>query len=151
MTGYDPKACRAKIVEYCEWGIHNERLIHYSEVRPIPETHPKILPLTTDCSGFATLAYKFAGAPDPNGRNYDGYGYTGTMMQHGELVERPEPGDLILYGEYPGHHVVIVMEIWHGAWIVCSHGQENGPRREFQHLEQLSQPGPRTIRSYLPR
>lgn len=140
---------REKIVAYCEWGIAHADQIHYAQVRPMP-SRAKQLPLVTDCSGFATLAYKFAGAPDPNGLDYNGTGYTGTQMNHGRQVQNPKPGDLIFYGEKPGHHVVIYLYEWHGAWICCSHGQEIGPLRILQHREEVAQPGPRTIRTYLP-
>lgn len=141
---------RQKIVAYAEWGIAHAGRIHYSQTRPIPAV-PKKLPLITDCSGFATLAYKYAGAPDPNGHKYNGTGFTGDQMKHGVKVKSPLPGDLIFYGAWPGHHVVIFMYEWHGAWVCCSHGQEIGPLRVLQHREEVAQPGPRTIRSYLPR
>ena len=35
------------------------------------------LPLTTDCSGFVTVCYFLAGAPDPNGLDYSGEGLGG--------------------------------------------------------------------------
>ncbi len=142
---------RDGIVAYCEWGIQNAAQIHYGQVRPMPVKTPKRLPLITDCSGFATLAYKSAIAPDPNGANYSGYGFTGTLMKHGTKVTVPLPGDLIFYGVWPGHHVVVMMEVWHGAWIVCSHGQEIGPLRVLQAREQAAQPAPLSIRSYVPR
>ncbi len=150
---------RKNIVAYCTWGIANAARIHYAQVRPIPLATPKKLPLVTDCSGFATLAYKQAGGTNPNtGKAFtatdflpNSVMYTGTMMRHGKLVAVPLPGDLIFYGEWPGHHVVVFMYEWHGAWVCCSHGQEIGPLRILQHREEIAQPGPRTIRSYLPR
>lgn len=51
----------------------------------------------SDCSSFATLAYKDAGAPDPNGRGFDGYGYTGSMQGRGSPCN-PKPGALAFYG-----------------------------------------------------
>lgn len=141
---------REKIVDYCEWGIANQAQIHYGQVRPIP-AKPRKLPLVTDCSGFATLAYKWAGAPDPNGRDYNGTGYTGTLLAHGDQVAAPLPGDLIIFGEAPGHHVTVYMETWHGAWVTCSHGTELGPVRILNHQESLHQHRPYQVRSYLPR
>jgi cell wall-associated NlpC family hydrolase len=145
-----PTEIRAGIVEYCQWACVNERQIHYAQSRPMPKK-PRSLPYFTDCSGFATLAYQDAGAPNPNGgRYYDGYGYTGTMMQNGDEVKIPYPGDLIIYGKYPGHHVVVYLYTWHGAWIVASHGGEYGPIKVLQHREEISQPSPKMIRRYLP-
>lgn len=147
---------RAAIVDYCEWGIANAANIHYSQ-GPERLSHlgkPRTLPAATDCSGFATLAYKDAGAPNPNrmdGLWLPGPAFTGTMLRAGKKVTTPQPGDLLIYGDWPGHHVVIFMEEWHGAWIVCSHGQEIGPLAMRQHREQLYQGCKPEIRSYLPR
>lgn len=141
---------RTRILNYCDWGFKNARQIHYAQVRPIPLEHPHALPLYTDCSGFATLAYKWAGAPDPNGNHFNGWGYTGTMLQHGVEVQEPKPGDLIIFGASPGRHVTIYLETWHGAWVTCSHGQEIGPIRILNHREELAQGVPFTVRSYLP-
>jgi hypothetical protein len=51
----------------------------------------------SDCSSFATLCYKDAGCPDPNGRGYDGYGYTGSLQGRGKVCN-PKPGALAFYG-----------------------------------------------------
>lgn len=107
--------------------------------------------MTTDCSGWVTACYRWAGAPDPSHLNYRWVGWTGTLLEHGVKVASPMPGDLIIYGPPPGHHVVVYMETWHGAWIVCSHGGEHGPVEELQHREQIVQPTPMQVRSYLPR
>ena len=121
---------RAKIVANAEWGIHNEPRIHYAETRPIPDLHnPHKLPLTTDCSGFATLCYKWAGAPDPNGLGYDGQGYTGTLLNHMHHIQphEVEPGDLVVFGGGTGHHVCVALDKG-GHWL-ASHGSESGPIR----------------------
>lgn len=123
---------RAAIVAYARWACLpvNEPRIHYKQIRPIPlaDGKAKRLPLSTDCSGFVTIACYYAGAPDPNGLNYSGAGYTGTLRKH--LKEIPlaaaQPGDLIIYGPGTGHHVVIVVESAADP-LVCSHGVERGP------------------------
>lgn len=146
---------RQRIVDFCEWGVENQPGIHYAQVRPIPirPVAVKRTPIVTDCSGFATMAYRYAGAPDPNGNKYNGQGYTGTLLKNGNAVKTPMPGDLLIYGPPggTGDHVVIYMYTWHGAWIVCSHGQEIGPLRMFQHKEEMFQGYKPMIRSYLPR
>lgn len=147
---------RDKIVANCEWGIKNQAQIHYS-MGPVRDDwlskKARALPMTTDCSGFTTAMFKWAGAPDPCGLGYKWVGSTRQMLNNraGRKVATPLPGDLIIYGEYPGHHVVIFMYVWHGAWVVCSHGQESGPAKELQHWEEVSQAPPLQIRSYLPR
>jgi cell wall-associated NlpC family hydrolase len=60
----------------------------------------------SDCSSWVTSAYKSAGLSDPNGTGFTG-GFTGTLYEHGHAVNQAnlKPGDLIIYGAAPGHHV----------------------------------------------
>ena len=116
---------RQKIVAAARWGIANEPRIHYGEIRPIPLG--RTLPLTTDCSGFVTVCYYLAGAPDPNGLGYSGAGWTGTLLRHLPDTDRPAAGDVVVWGAYPGHHCAVVLELDHGDPLLCSHGQEHGP------------------------
>jgi cell wall-associated NlpC family hydrolase len=144
---------REKIVEYALWGCHNEPQIHYKQSRPIDGLdHPKKLPLNTDCSGFATDCYKWAGGPDPNGRAFSGAGWTGDMMSHGKSVAKSalKPGDLVLYGGAPAHqHVCIVVETGADPMLV-SHGQEKGPFEVSLSKESEAHAGqPVILRSYL--
>jgi hypothetical protein len=86
------------------------------------------LPLTTDCSGFVTLCYYLAGAPDPNGSRYSGYGWTGTLLRHLTAVGPVDvrQGDVVVWGAYPGRHCAIVLEADEDP-LLCSHGMERGP------------------------
>ena len=115
---------RRKIVAAARWGLANEPRIHYGEARPFPLA--RRLPLTTDCSGFATLCYFLAGAPDPNGLGYSGEGWTGTLLRHLARTELPRAGDLVVWGAYPGHHCAVVLEPGEDP-LLCSHGRERGP------------------------
>ena len=115
---------RQKIVAAARWGIETEPRIHYGEVRPFPLS--RSLPLTTDCSGFVTLCYYLAGAPDPNGLGYSGQGWTGTLLTHLRRTERPRAGDVVVWGVYPGRHCALVLEPGDDP-LLCSHGQEHGP------------------------
>jgi cell wall-associated NlpC family hydrolase len=84
------------------------------------------LPLTTDCSGFVTLCYRAAGAPDPNASGYNGQGYTGTLLKYGAKVSKPIPGDVVVFGAAPGHHAALVVKGGTDPMTV-SHGSEAGP------------------------
>lgn len=78
--------------------------------------------ITCDCSGYVTYCWSWAGAPDPNGLNYDGQGYTGTELTHNQHIaiilssnqeikrEEARPGDLVVYGPGNGEHVAIIIE-----------------------------------------
>jgi hypothetical protein len=74
----------------------------------IPEAKHRL-----DCSSTVTLIYKEANYPDPNKREYDGYGFTGSLWPHGEHVSSVQPDDLVFYGwnsEYdaPSHVAISV-------------------------------------------
>jgi cell wall-associated NlpC family hydrolase len=124
-------ALREKIVAGALWGTDNEPSIHYAQSRPIDGIgDPRKLPLTTDCSGFATDLYQWSGAPDPNGSEFNGQGFTGTMLQHCKPITKTaaRPGDLVVFGSYPGTHVVVLVEPGTESDPLCvSHGQEVGP------------------------
>lgn len=117
---------RAEIVEVARWGIRMQARIHYAEVRPMPLRRE--LPLATDCSGFATLCYFLAGAPDPNGLEYIGQGYTGTLLRHLPHVGTGDirRGDIVVWGRYPGNHCAVVLEPGDDP-LLASHGSEQGP------------------------
>ena len=86
------------------------------------------LPLTTDCSGFVTVCYFLAGAPDPNGRGYDGEGWTATLLDRMTAIAQDDvqAGDVVVFGDYPGRHAAIVLEAGDDP-LLASHGQERGP------------------------
>lgn len=121
------KGPRTKIVEFCKFYTDHAAEVHYAQIRPMPlaAAKAKQLPLTTDCSGFATCAYYYAGAPDPNGLGYNGQGYTGTLYAHCKHISAADakPGDLVEFGGSPGSHVVV----YAGGGMCWSHGQEAGP------------------------
>ena len=77
----------------------------YSETRPYPNSLNSN-PCATDCSGFVILCYKMAGLPDPNGTNYNGSGFTGSLIQQGVSVPRPNIGDLAFW-QNPDHVALV--------------------------------------------
>ncbi|RKH88982.1 hypothetical protein D7Y21_12650 [Corallococcus sp. AB045] len=121
-----PAVLRTKIVAEGLWGAANQDQIHYAQIRPIDGLRLRHkLPLNIDCSGFVTLCYKWAGAPDPNGNRYSGAGYTGTLEAH--MLHIPltqvQPGDLCLW---QGKHVSLVIQVGEDPLLI-SHGSESGP------------------------
>jgi hypothetical protein len=107
----------------------------YEEVRPIPfAAFNAVLDgkggtVVTDCSGLATCCYKRAGAPDPNANGYDGAGFTGTMLATLPAIplSSARPGDLAVFGAFPGKHVVVIVGT--GADPLCvSHGGPGDPK-----------------------
>jgi cell wall-associated NlpC family hydrolase len=149
---------RHGIVAAARWGIANRGLIHYT-MGPArsgwlfqhPPVKPPKLPISTDCSGYATLCYWTAGADDPNGLHYQELGYTGTLLNHCRLIDPKHalPGDLIVYGPGTGHHVAVILGAdGAGNVEVGSHGDEHGPVEILNYLEAAAQPHPvRWLRS----
>ena len=106
--------------------------------------------ITTDCSGLATCCYFRAGAPDPNGLDYNGQGFTGTMLNHLPPIplNRAQGGDLAVFGAFPGHHVVVLLTGGEDPMCV-SHGGEGDPKMApLSHFEGL---GPMSILRGVPR
>jgi hypothetical protein len=99
------------IVDAAKLAMSRKELYRYGQRRPMPSglfegaTHIRgpggghDEPVVIDCSAFVILCYKAAGAPDPTGRGYDGYGYTRTLWANGKRTNDPQPGDLAFYGD----------------------------------------------------
>lgn len=122
------------MVANCRWAIAHRDGFRYEQVRPIPAGLPRRqLPVTTDCSGFVTLMAQWSGIDDPNGRGYNGEGYTGTLLEHlpAAALGRTRPGDIAVFGRFPGVHCAVLLE--GGARVadpaVASHGVPGDPRR----------------------
>jgi hypothetical protein len=90
---------------------------------------PIAWPVTTDCSGFVTLCCYTAGMADPNGVNYSGNGYTGTLLSHNPHITAAQvvPGDAVVYGPGAGWHTAIVVEVHGPDILTVSHGQQGDP------------------------
>lgn len=142
---------RAQIIAYARWGVKNEPVIHYAQIRPMPLNQR--LPMWTDCSGFATLCYYLAKGPDPNGMKFDGYGYTGTMLDHGQFIYLAEAkiADLVIWGESPGHHVALISNVDNSTDpLIIGMGNENQPKEYRMSTENAAQGGrPWHIKRYI--
>jgi hypothetical protein len=105
---------RKAILAHAAWGVSVANDIVYAETRPIPYSRyqDRSLPLETDCSGYVSCCYYCAGVPDPNGLKYDGEGFTGTLLSHLPHISRAaaKPADLVVFGAYPGVHVVMLKD-----------------------------------------
>lgn len=96
----------------------------------MPSEHP----MFEDCSSGYTWLCFVSHIPDPNGRGYDGQGYTGTMIGAGKKVAKPDVGDAVFYGDpkLPFH-----VAMYLGDGRVWSHGAEGGPFVHAQDLHDL--------------
>ena len=125
---------RRDMVANCRWAVAHPDGFRYEQVRPIPVGASRDdAPITTDCSGFVTLMARWSGVEDPNGRGYNGEGWTGTLLEHLPAVafSRTRPGDIAVFGTFPGVHCAVLLQSGARAadpWAV-SHGVPGDPRR----------------------
>jgi hypothetical protein len=128
---------RDAIAQFCADSIDACGVWHYEQYRPMrylgtpPEnTH------NSDCSEHATEAYYWArkqtgvAVPDPNGSGYNGYGYTGTLIDNPKVGAPYKIGDLAIYGSSTSstEHVCTCYVAGDAASSVwCSHGSEAAP------------------------
>lgn len=126
---------RSKIVDAGFFWYAHRSAIAYSQARPFQVRQPPRVPQRWDCSAFVTNCYYGGGAQNPNGRSWDGLGYTGTLISHGtrlHSIVEAHPGDLIFYGSSPGGkpgfrkgdptHVALFVGQVKGVASVLSHG-----------------------------
>jgi hypothetical protein len=120
--------------------INHEPAIHYKEIRPMQTTNIMSIVqlkvkleqdggITMDCSESVTLISKLAGLQDPNGNHYDGYGFTGTLLENLPHYEDPriaKIGAMVVFGPGTGEHVCMVRHRGMNP-ILFSHGQERDP------------------------
>ena len=148
LTPTQKEATRFPIRRYCERAEANRPDIHYAQFRPM--NHLGKSPsseFTADCSGFVTGAFRWAdlytkfAVNDPNGNNYSGYGWTGTLLSHNRKHRIPLNhkffiGDMAIYAPSLSdtRHVVICRKNGNTQTSIwTSHGSEGGPYSVYLH------------------
>ena len=133
----DASDVKAAIADYCRRSIANEPKIHYRQYRPMQSLGDKPENgFSSDCSEHSTAAYFWAkkatgiAVPDPNNSGYNGYGYTGTLVNNPRVSGSYQIGDLAIYGSSSGstEHVCtcyVAGDANSSVW--CSHGSEAAP------------------------
>jgi hypothetical protein len=134
--------CRDRVVHAAKLALAHPTQVHYTQdgrrwdgiAKHRNSAHGQY-PIYSDCSSFATwclwnglhLVYDIHDIV--NGSNWKG-GFTGTLRQHGRVVDDPSKalrGDLVHYGSGTGSHVTVVVGRENGHLMVISHGSEGGP------------------------
>jgi peptidoglycan hydrolase-like protein with peptidoglycan-binding domain len=101
LAGTPELRIRKGIVAAAYFYYAHRNQIPYVQARPGPLSRPPYVPTNgIDCSWFYTMCCFDGGAPNPNGRPWDGQGYTGTLMSRGRKCTLAElkMGDAIFYG-----------------------------------------------------
>lgn len=116
------------------YGYHNRDRIYYTQSAArmsivrwhlgFPWFNYTRRQLGEDCSSFDTGVFYSAKLPDPNHLGYRGWGYTGTLAEHGVQTVHVQRGDLAFYGRSPFRHVAMHVGYHQRA---VSHGSNAGP------------------------
>lgn len=122
---------REKLLYWSKWAVEHKAKIFYEEERPFHLGAR--LPWINDCSATFTNIYYLAGAPDPNGFNFNGYGNTASLAMNGQMVqaEHVRIGDAVIYYEggfsqWDSVHVAILVDDEPNP-LTMSHGQSSEP------------------------
>jgi hypothetical protein len=136
--------CRDRVVQAAKLALANKAQVHYSQdavkrwdgIKNHRNAALGQFPINADCSSFATwclwngLLVRFGLGDIVNGAGWNA-GYTGTMLDHGMVVQHTSNtlrADCVLYGSGPpGEHVAIIVRHFDGVPMVISHGSEPGP------------------------
>lgn len=120
--------------------VNGTRTVHYRQLRPMRTRNINTLDelaaaikkgMWLDCSESITLLCHIAGFKDPNGLNYNGYGYTGTILNrckpHFTNPAQANIGTLLVCGPGTGDHVMAVYKTGSNP-LLFSHGTESDPK-----------------------
>jgi hypothetical protein len=138
MTTPTPVDVRGNIVAWADWAVKNRAHFNYTQGNKRMSNlgqYPPVFPFFADCSAFVTWCYWIAGAPDPNGGSaykpgfFGREGYTGTLLTKGQhiLPNVAVPGDVVVYGAYPGEHTSLIVQAQGADILTVSFGQQGDP------------------------
>jgi len=118
---------RNQIVDWALNGVAEHQNFQYDEVRPLTLTWKPIV--HTDCSWFVKLCYWKAGANDPTGENFNGYGNSVSLFEHGKHIaqDQVKPGDVVVFGPGGSVHAVIVVSTKIEPMLCASMGKPGDP------------------------
>jgi hypothetical protein len=131
---------RRQLARVMDLLVRETARVHYAQRRPMLTRRIHSLHLlqqalysphgvTMDCSESVTLLCHVVGLDDPNGFDYDGHGFTGTLLHHLPHYVDPRKakvGALVVFGPGSGDHVCMVRRSGANPTLF-SHGSERGP------------------------
>ena len=160
LTADQEQSARLGAVFAARLTLAHKSQTHYTEgpqrwqgIAEKRDPHRGQFPVYSDCSAFATwclwAGLRYMGTGDVvNGENWTG-GYTGTMLEHGTIVEAADAwrGDCVIYGTpgSTGAHTAICVTPGPNP-LVISHGSEAGPFL----LKYSYRPDVMEVRRYVP-
>jgi len=136
---------RERMAQLMDATVANEPNWHYHAIRPL--SYPTLVQaehgaVSADCSFGCSILAKLAGAGDPLGQHFTGWGNSSSMFAHCQRITRQDLqiGDFAVFGPGGDEHAVCIRKP--GADPVCwSHGQEKGPMFVPLSAEKRAHPG----------
>jgi cell wall-associated NlpC family hydrolase len=149
-----PDTIRRKIAKAAHAGVVNRAQVHYTREEGTrmegitAERRPPDYPRYADCSSFVIWCYWAAGAPDPNGTDYQG-GWSGSLLRRGDEVKvaNAAVGDIAFYGTSRSDIGHVTVYVGNGRCV--SHGQEEGPKLYLLDYDRGSAGGLQFVKTYL--
>jgi len=133
---------RKRAIAVMDLLVNKTGKVHYRQARPMSTKWINTMAelrsalarsqgITMDCSESVTLICHIAGMNDPNGFKYNGYGYTGTILNyckpHYTDPRKANVGALVVCGPGAGDHVMMVRKTGSDP-LLFSHGGEYDPK-----------------------
>lgn len=110
------KQTRTAMAHAMERTVANNTRWHYAEVRPL--TIPAASQayggtVYSDCSFGCKIIAHLAGAPDPTGLGFSGYGNSTSMYDTLEHIDRQDiqPGDYAVFGRHGNEHACVIYRL----------------------------------------
>lgn len=124
---------RKQLAALMDATVRNEPNWHYKEARPL------VLPslataehgtVVSDCSFGCVILCHLAGAGDPTGNKFDGYGNSTSMYEHLKTIPQAQAqtGDMVVLGSQGRLHAMMIRSTLGGDPLCWSHGSESGPK-----------------------
>lgn len=107
---------------------------NYREVRPLSIPPRLAHGVNADCSFGCKILCSWAGAPDPTGGHFDGWGNSTSMFMHCQHIPLAEAkvGDFIVFGPNGSEHATMIFQPDAHNPVLWSHGHQGAP--DLYHL-----------------
>ena len=128
-TQHTPPSIRSRLHTYMTMTAGNHFGWNYVEQRPLKVPPVLAHGVMADCSYGCVILCRWAGAPDPTGNRFDGYGNSSSMFAHLPHITIGEArvGDFAVFGPDGEWHAVMVYTPSPTNPVFWSHGHQGAP------------------------
>jgi len=146
---HTPPPVRTRMVAWAHWSLEHPGSFAYTETSRRSEMFHRAPgdlrgTIRADCSQWYAAIGHWCGLTV-----FADTDYTGTLLQKGQAVRVPKPGDCVIFGPGTGVHAGMVTERQGSDWWVVAFGHNPPDRVLLSHLEtyftQAGKPGVRFL------